>query len=344
MTYPQIEKISTQRFSEVDFISMGPWSSHKSCENANEYVKKNIDYIAPDDAKNILVFDVTWSTEVPQVLIDDLWNGKAPYDYLLMYNLFDGWDGYCNAFYKKLKEHYRINIIGPQPLEPENFFNFHEYNVASWTSTYGTEFIDKFDEFNSPDALPNFLDKVFFYYGGGFNTERLQFINELWDSKLIGRHGTVTLGLQGGMMDSNHNHYPDGFGILDLWRQSIVNIVSETRNGTVLNSNFPGCFVTEKTYKPIFAHLPFIHINQPRHFTEFLTTSCGYQLYNSFFDLPDHDVSNEQVIASLIKVAEMNPKQRLSFYKTMLPTVKHNYNNLQERADRIHNMFINRIA
>jgi len=344
MTYPQIEKISTKRFPEVDFISMGPWTCHKSCKNANEYVKNNIDYIVPDDVRNILILDVTWSSEIPRVLMDDLETGKAPYDYVLMYNLFDGWHQDYNTLYTKLKEHYRVNIIGPQPLEPENFFNFHEYNVASWTSTYGTEFIDKFDEHNSPEALPNFLDKVFFYYGGAISTERMQFIYDLWKSKLIYRYGIATLGLQGGMTDSNRNHYPDGFGILDLWRQSIVNIVSETRNGTVLKGNFPGCFVTEKTFKPIFAHLPFIHINQPRRFTEFLTNSCGYKLYNSFFDLPDHDVSNEQVIASLIKVTELNPDQRLSFYKTMLPTIKHNYNNLQERADRIHNMFSNRIA
>lgn len=346
MTYPNIEKISTPRFPEVDLMSMGPtW--HKSFENADEYVKNNIDYIAPDDVKNILIINLTWHSDLPESMINDLMSGKAPYDYILMYNLFDGWTDIYNLYYQKIKEHYKVNIIGPQKLEPENFFNFHEYNVASWTNNYHDHFLHNFNRLCDPDVQHGASREVFFYYGGAISDERLQFVNELWTS--FGESAnqgqwTITLGIQGGMQDGDECHYPDGFGDLVPWKNSIVNIVSETRNGTVLTNNYPGCFVTEKTFKPIFAYMPFIHINQSKIFTEFLTNSCGYRLYNSFFGLPNHDVSNEQVIAALLRVIDMSRNDRTSLYHTMIPTIKHNYQNLQKRAGRIHNMFRNRNA
>lgn len=344
MIHTQIEKISTQRFSEVDFLSVGPSTSHVSCHNANQYVKRNIDYIAPEDVNNILILDVTWHSEIDAIWMEDLFAGKLSYDYILLYNMFDGYHTLYQTYYYKLKENYKVNFIGPQPLEPENFFNFHEYNVASWITNYPTQFVDNF--MIKFDSLPDHYDFSynFLYYAGGFSDDRLQFINHLNKNQLLKSNNIITMGIQGGMSDSDGTHYPDNFGTTMPWDQSIVNLVSETRNGTVLNDDFPGCFVTEKTFKPIFAHMPFIHINQPEKFTRFFTESCGYKLYNSFFDIPDHEPTNQEVCDALIRLSNMTPREKSVFYKSMLSTIQYNYNNLQERSGRIHNMFSNRSA
>jgi hypothetical protein len=343
-TYPEIQKISSRKFGVIDFISKGP-NNHGSYVNANKFVKRNIDHIAPSDAKNILIFDFTWFDNIDHSLLDYLRSGKAPYDYILMCNLFDGWLETYREYYLELKEHYQVNIIGPQPIEPENFFNFHEYNVASWKDKNPDLFYTHHQKFNElHDLDTQILRYPFLYYGGGISKDRLQFVTDCVDRDLIIFDPVITLGLEGSMSDAQGQHYPDSLGDPGCWIDSVVNIVSESRSGRMQTEESSDYFLTEKTYKPILAFKPFIHINQPKMFTDYMKDSCGYKLYNSFFGLPDYEPTNQQVVDSLWKISNMSNRDRNLFYKSMLPTIEHNYQNLQTRADRISKMFIGRNA
>jgi hypothetical protein len=92
-----------------------------------------------------------------------------------------------------------------------------------------------------------------------------------------------------------------------------------------------GRYFTEKTFKPIAYHHPFILVSKP--FSLKLLRELGYQTFHPFIDEKyDEEVDNvkrmRMILEEIKRLCDMNDEELGSFLKNVQPITEHNFNRL----------------
>ena len=126
-------------------------------------------------------------------------------------------------------------------------------------------------------------------------------------------------------IDYNEENIPGLFAYANetqgLYDNSYFSLISETLFVE------PGRFITEKTYKSLFAGHPFIFIGQSGILR--LLKEHGYKTFPEMFDesyddIEDHSERFNAVINEVIKFCNKSDEEKQEIYKTVLPSIEHN--------------------
>lgn len=108
--------------------------------------------------------------------------------------------------------------------------------------------------------------------------------------------------------------------MLDSW----VTVVSEASFGDNDNT----CFISEKTFKPIACSHPFIIFGNRHSLTHL--KDMGYQTFSPLIDESYDNLPTwerlDAIIKELVKIKNMQPTERLEWFKAMQPILEHNIN------------------
>ena len=116
------------------------------------------------------------------------------------------------------------------------------------------------------------------------------------------------------------------FDTINLYKDTAFSLVSET-----YYFENKGRFITEKTFKPIAYHHPFILVNKP--FSLKLLRDLGYKTFSPFIDESyDEEVDDINRLHLILKEVErlcnMNNNELNMFLKNVAPITEHNFNRL----------------
>lgn len=126
-------------------------------------------------------------------------------------------------------------------------------------------------------------------------------------------------------IDFNEENIPGMFAYANetqaLYDNSYFSLIGET------HFTEPGRFITEKTYKSLFAGHPFIFIGQSGILR--LLKEHGYKSFPEMFDesyddIEDHSERFNAVINQVIKFCNKSDEEKQQIYKTVLPSIEHN--------------------
>jgi hypothetical protein len=120
----------------------------------------------------------------------------------------------------------------------------------------------------------------------------------------------------------------------NLYQETAFSVVSETY---FFDNN--GRYFTEKTFKPIAYHHPFILVSKP--FSLKLLRELGYQTFHPFIDEKyDEEVDNvkrmRMILEEIKRLCDMNDEELSSFLKNVQPITEHNFNRLISKAPYIY--------
>lgn len=126
--------------------------------------------------------------------------------------------------------------------------------------------------------------------------------------------------------------------LLDTW----CTVVSEASYG----DHDTNCFISEKTFKPIACHHPFVVLGS-RGVLKNLR-KMGYKTFHPFINESYDDLPTwprmRAVTNELVRLSEMTSEERLEWYKNVQPILEHNFNVLKERGQNYAGDFVDAIT
>lgn len=130
-----------------------------------------------------------------------------------------------------------------------------------------------------------------------------------------------------------------GLGPAEIWKRHFLNIVSETE----FNEWHPR-FVTEKTWKPIVGLRPFLIHGQSKIYP--WLRKNGFRTFNHYWNHVPVEKSDDQhgnVMSVLHWLCDMEEKEIISMYQTMLPELEYNRERFiefsREQYHKMHHLF-----
>lgn len=137
------------------------------------------------------------------------------------------------------------------------------------------------------------------------------------------------------------------FGKVELYHDDIEpasteNLYKDTAFSLVTETYFienEGRFLTEKTYKPISYHHPFILVAKP--FSLKLLREIGYQTFHPFIDESydeeiDHVKRLRMILKEVERLCSMTDDELILFLKNVQSITEHNFNRLTTTVDHIY--------
>ena len=126
------------------------------------------------------------------------------------------------------------------------------------------------------------------------------------------------------------------YNTINLYKDTAFSLVSETYYFDFENY---GRFITEKTFKPIAYHHPFILVNKP--FSLKLLRDLGYKTFSPFIDESyDEEIDDIKRLHLILKEVErlcnMDNEDLTIFLKNVEPITDHNFNRLFNNVSNIH--------
>lgn len=196
--------------------------------------------------------------------------------------------------------------------------------------------VDKFFlKYSFEDVAPTDFKNDFLCYQRKACNKRVSLFDKLKD-----KNGIVTIGTQefpdinsdipdhsgmnevGGDLFINNDNY--SLGNIDVWNQSFLNIVSETRQD--FTSEY--LFVSEKIFKPMIGLRPFICFGHPKT-TEFLN-SLGFETFDEEFNYhPTSDWEN-----NIEQISQIADNIDTTIFNKLIPKLIHNKNLLAEITEK----------
>ena len=129
-----------------------------------------------------------------------------------------------------------------------------------------------------------------------------------------------------------HNPWKDGHASMDLYLDSLIEIVPETCHSDLL-------FFTEKSYKPIMTMTPFIMITTAGYLG--YLKSLGFKTFDSLID-ESYDTCedvNDRVRQAVDLLADIVSYDTKEFYHASKEILQHNFNNLCEISGKWQHSF-----
>jgi hypothetical protein len=123
---------------------------------------------------------------------------------------------------------------------------------------------------------------------------------------------------------------------INLYKDTTFSLVSETHYFDFENN---GRFITEKTFKPMAYHHPFILISKP--FSLKLLQDLGYKTFSPFIDESyDEEIDDVKrlhlILKEVARLCNMNSEDLTIFLKNVDPITDHNFNRLINNVSNIH--------
>ena len=255
------------------------------------------------------------------------WQQREFYDFLLTYNkpvlLFNCFDPMFNGnnntplahYIEKLNRTKHVRVVG------NNLDDYLNY----WCLGFAPE--GQFKNYLQDDFLKYNFEKVFLCY----QRSNTGYREKLYDAlKCYNKYGTVTYAQIVNKKISVLNDI-NTVGELNIWNSHFLNIISETQYDW---QNPYQIFLSEKTWKPIYGMRPFLHFTNV-YANDFLK-SQGFELFwEDFGCVYDNNKSWSFQIKQITQAVEnLKNKNLNSFYKKLLPKIKHNRINLNKFIQR----------
>jgi hypothetical protein len=255
------------------------------------------------------------------------------------------WDDYVELF--DYLQQYPIDLLVVCSLgDPIDFDPFKSLSTkitvvqAGYTLTglsidfFAIVCFEKFKSYTIEQLTPTNFKYLFLNYNRKPKNHRIQLIQELEKQNLT-ELGVITLGDSQYTLNENIDEYTNfggqdvlgtipgipfdiySLGRLDIWQQSLINIVSETSDP---DSVF---FLSEKIYKPIIGMRPFI-INGNPDIYKWLRRA-GFDCFDDLFPVDDL-VADPGNVASIIAsaVAQYREVDLSKLYYKILPRLVNN--------------------
>jgi hypothetical protein len=256
------------------------------------------------------------------------------------------WDHYVEVF--DYLQQYPIDLLVVCSLsDPVYFKPFESLSSeitviqAGYTLTgqsidfFAVVCLKKFKNYTIEQLTPTNFKYLFLNYNRKPKTHRIQLIQELERQNLT-ELGVITLGNSQYTLNENIDEYTNlvggqdvlgtipgipfdiySLGRLDIWQQSLINIVSETV------PVYSDLFLSEKIYKPIIGMRPFI-INGDPNIYKWLRRA-GFDCFDDLFPVDDL-VANRGNAASIIAsaVAQYREVDLSELYYKILPRLVNN--------------------
>jgi len=126
----------------------------------------------------------------------------------------------------------------------------------------------------------------------------------------------------------NISNHQSGMAIQGVLLNSYLNIITESHADYVKNER-QSIFITEKTWKPILAHQPFIVIGQQKHL--YALKKLGFKTFEKYIDESyDEKIGIEKyktIEKEIVRICNMKKDDLDLMYWDMMDTLKHNGDN-----------------
>lgn len=126
--------------------------------------------------------------------------------------------------------------------------------------------------------------------------------------------------------------------MLDTW----CTVVSEASYG----DHDTTCFISEKTFKPIACHHPFVILGSKGILQNL--RKMGYKTFHPYIDESYDDLSTwprmRAVTNELVRLSKMSDQERLQWFKNISPILEHNANILKKRGNTYAEAFVDAVV
>jgi len=258
-----------------------------------EYIKETIEYLQNKSIRNIYYIS----------LVDEM-------SYL--------WEE-CTHRLGKICE--QVKVLGNTEFINKEYYSFW----LDFVYTYRQDFLS----FNVKDIQPQ--PKTFMCLNRKRHHHRFYLWRALRDKKLS-KHGHISYGNLQNLLEDVKNECEfeirikipnniQSLGHPNNWNTHFLNIVTET--GIQLTEKH--FFISEKTFKPIVGHRPFVVLSGSRFYNRL--HDLGFDTFDDIFGTGYKADSLTGIVNWIIDVIqEMEKENKIALYKKLLPRLEENYN------------------
>lgn len=212
------------------------------------------------------------------------------------------------------------SLYDPYPCElSTNIDESRHIRICTEDIPFWLLYVNKFFKFNSIENLqPREFTNLFLCYQRKPSIHRANLCR-----KLRGLKGFITYG------GTNYNEVPNDIssvGDSRVWNTSLLNIVSETE----YDPNYK-VFLSEKTFKPIVGHRPFLIYGDIRT-TEYLH-ELGFKTFEKYFGYTADNYKDQATQLSSI-ISNINNPQEV--YQDLIEDLRFNYLHFPKVVNRVY--------